>query len=422
MILLEEVCEMQVDSREVFEKKQVKAALTPYVAPPSGVKYTVTASTLNIRSLPSVKGTVIASAKSGSVVTDAMHRIPNPGWYTAQGYDLTSWKYVESAGKLGWASLQYLSSSGPGIRYKIIVDSTELRRDPSDSAPSLGKITLGTMVLDATKRMPNLSLFSNQGYDVKNWIYVEWVGKLGWIPISAIKSAPPPAIEKAISTATASAQRTSTVYNNTAPSAADAKALGAFKSNVVYNEIVVPNMLSGENSAEVNPTKGILPDTFNEPGFFAPSNKDFKRFKMIIYTKDKTKGTTVARIFTMNIGPQAYTQNFANLVVPTKTGGGFLINRSGQDIPRMQLSGILLDTKESDERREFLDSYYNAYLVDKVNAFNEYFNDNILLIQLAGYKYYGILVNFVINKNAQSLYLYNYNMEFLVTSMSRMKA
>lgn len=162
-------------------------------------------------------------------------------------------------------------------------------------------------------------------------------------------------------------------------------------------------------SASVDGTNYISA-LYNMPGF--------SRAKMSLTALEEGRKKTYD--FEFIIGPSSQTESHGINVNPIQTGGGFIIVRSGPQLSRMSLSGYFLNSKEMDERRSFLDNYFNAHLKDKVNAFHEYFNDSLLSVELNGYLYTGIITNLELSQTVENFFTFRYNMSMLVTSQTAM--
>ena len=158
-------------------------------------------------------------------------------------------------------------------------------------------------------------------------------------------------------------------------------------------------------------------DKLNMESFTIPDGYTPAQMEVDVY---QPSGFIERLIFQFAISPQGISESHNNDISPVKTGGGYFINRRGQGLSRLSLSGYFIESKEVDERKTFLDRYYREYLVDKRAAFNDYFNRNVLSIKLEGYKYTGILVDLALSKSSSQLFTYQYQMQFLVTGIERM--
>lgn len=134
--------------------------------------------------------------------------------------------------------------------------------------------------------------------------------------------------------------------------------------------------------------------------------------RMTIYTY--IDGKQVARSFEFLVGPSNMNESNTNSVVPIKTGSGYFLLRAGAELGRLAISGYLLESREVDERRLFMENYYRSYLIDKVNTFHSYFNESSLYLELEGYRYQCILQNLDLNKTSNSMFVFRYTMNLLV--------
>lgn len=322
--------------------------------------------------------------------------------------------------------------SGSGIYVIVTASSADILDTPEYTSigRSFVKAPKGAILEDVTDKARNFTRIYINSVDYRQWMCVLWhnAGKhyQGWINRKFVEPyVKPTALRKS---PTASTSKTVTTITPTVVPKATAKEVDkvtytttTHKKSTLYN--IIDTTVKPADSAEINPTAGVLPMEFKLPESYPSSDNNYKgdRFRMIVYNRDNA-GVVHTKIFTMTIGPQAYTQNFNNAVSPIKTGGGYLIARSGQELSSMQLSGVLLDAKDVNERGSFIDAYYNKYIVDQISAFHEYFNNSRLVVELEGYRYFGILTNLSLSKTANSKHLYTYTMNFLVTSMERLSA
>jgi uncharacterized protein YraI len=154
------------------------------------------------------------------------------------------------------------------------------------------------------------------------------------------------------------------------------------------------------------------PEMFPEDPRLNFRMQNYTRASMSVTTNNN--GKLAVYNFSFLIGPSAFTENKTNSVVPVRTGGGFFVLRNGPELTRLILSGYLLDSAQADERRTFLQHYYNAHLVDKVNAFHEYFNEARLELDVSGYKYSCILTDLQLSQSSDMMFAYKYHMGLLV--------
>lgn len=142
--------------------------------------------------------------------------------------------------------------------------------------------------------------------------------------------------------------------------------------------------------------------------------------RMKVYTIEN--GQPIIRRFEFLIGPSSMSRMDSNLVNTVKTGQGYFLYRSGPDLTKLAITGVFVESALTDERKLFLEKYYKKYLVDKVNAFHEYFNETTLYLELMGYSYQCIPLSFELSQTANQMFIYNYNMSLLVLSENPLDA
>lgn len=270
----------------------------------------------------------------------------------------------------------------------------------------------------------------------KNWCFVRSTdGIMGYVlavytngvaGVDFIQDTTPPGArnEKNIPPTKATTENFLTGYGAVAAPITDATpkvvlAKTDFNKSIVYKSVVIPPSVPTD-AVDIN-KGGEYPDKFSPLGVYGKETNPTGRFKMIVYTADKA-GKTSTHIFTMTVSPQSYSQTMGNAVAPIKTGGGYVLMRTGPQLSEMSISGVLLDNEETDERRSFLSKFYDEYLADKVNAFHEYFSESRLVFELGGYKYEGILTSLQLMKNAVSLYTYTYTMSIIIVQTTKISA
>lgn len=155
-------------------------------------------------------------------------------------------------------------------------------------------------------------------------------------------------------------------------------------------------------------------DNYGDDVFRKFTLPQYNRARMTVTTN--RNGAPAVYHFEFLIGPNAVTEDRGNEVNPIKTGGGYFVLRSGPSLTRMTLTGYLLDSQEADERRTFLEEYYQRYLIDRINAFHEYFNESSLVIELNDYRYQCIMTNLQLTQTSNMMFHYRYTMGLLVIS------
>jgi len=236
----------------------------------------------------------------------------------------------------------------------------------------------------------------------------------GWVLYDAVTKAPDLTITALSSSMTSLPAMLVNVKEADIKSLAEKTTSTAFNKNITYREVIIPETMP--TTGDVSKLGGSFPATHSQLSLYGnEETANTNRFTMAVYHLTNT-GKTTATLFKMTVGPTSYSQNFGNGISPVKTGGGYVLMRTGPELSQMQLQGVLFDTDETDERRTFLTEFYDKYIEDQVNAFHEYFTENRLVFELAGFKYTGVMTSLSLSKAAASLYMYNYSMTMLITS------
>ncbi|RFU63908.1 N-acetylmuramoyl-L-alanine amidase [Peribacillus glennii] len=181
----------------------VKAAAKTPAKPATVTKpatYYVTAIALNIRKAPGTSSTVLTTVKKGEAVT----------FYEKKVISGKSWGRVKTAsGKMGWASLSYLTSKAPAkpaskpapkpkpepepstptaepdVKYYVTgASALNIRKEPSTSSS----------VVTAVKKGEAVTFFEKKVVSGKSWARVKTAsGKTGWASMSYLSTKRPPA-------------------------------------------------------------------------------------------------------------------------------------------------------------------------------------------------------------------------------------
>ena len=95
-----------------------------------GVKFTVTADTLNVRSGPDKSNAAVGSVSKGTVVTAVAEQ--------------NGWRQI-TAPVAGWVSAQYVQAV-PTAQFTVTADSLNVRSGPDKSNEAVGTVSKGTVV------------------------------------------------------------------------------------------------------------------------------------------------------------------------------------------------------------------------------------------------------------------------------------
>lgn len=402
----------------------------------------VTAASASIYSKPNATSAVVETVSKGAQLrvteeprqtsTGYTDSVRDALLYGTYGANDGTFRYVLTAkGKRGWVRANYTASTYLGVQGIITAATALFRSQPHiATGTTYATLTYGTVIYrneePVTVQGKDVDAMGNRIFYAKNngdWCYVYYpnLDTYGWVRIKDSTFVDPTEGE-ASTTGPVSIMETPWATAKASPSVTVNPTMSKSITYTVYSAPVE------ENVSNVNVNHGTMPTDFSlNPNNYQEKNRKHQdeslignRSRLIVQTYDRKNSKWVAKIFEFTIGPSAMTEIFSNSVVPVRTGGGYILNRMGAEPNRMTISGILLDTAEADERRCFLDKYYGEYLVDKVNAFYDYFNQNRLLLQINGYEYKGVMLGLTLTKSAQSLFTYNYNMDLIITERRRL--
>lgn len=144
-------------------------------------------------------------------------------------------------------------------------------------------------------------------------------------------------------------------------------------------------------------------DDFKLPGYARASLS----FNPIVSGKTK-------KYFRFAIDPQSIQEQRANNFQIDKTMGGWFLSRTGQQLGQITVTGLLMDTKVSQERIKFL-QVFDGYAVDSRNKYLEYSSDYYQVLEIEGIAYTGIIQNISLSKTSQMPFVYQININFMFT-------
>ena len=119
-----------------------------------------------------------------------------------------------------------------------------------------------------------------------------------------------------------------------------------------------------------------------------------------------------AKIIYFQVSPSRFTDSRKPNIQLLKSQSGFFVWRNGEQPAELSFSGSMLDSKEVPERHDFLLAY-KKYIEDKHTEYMEYFNEFTMKLCIEGIEYSGLVTSVDFSKDAQSPYLYEYNINFL---------
>ena len=110
--------------------------------------------------------------------------------------------------------------------------------------------------------------------------------------------------------------------------------------------------------------------------------------------------------------PSSINMQFANDIQKSKTMAGWIMTHEGPSLAVLALSGVFLDTLKSPERLRFWWYLYNPYIQDQQDRYMEFANNWKQTIRVEGLFFDGVIESMTQSKNAQSPFLYQYNISF----------
>lgn len=122
--------------------------------------------------------------------------------------------------------------------------------------------------------------------------------------------------------------------------------------------------------------------------------------------------TKEVKVVGFMISPNSFSEarsNNANLV---RTKSGWFSARMGRNPVNLSLTGYMLDTKECQERHNFIQNFYKEYIEDKKTESGDHYNRYAVSLIIEGKKYIGTLNSLSVQKSATQQFLYQYSMAF----------
>lgn len=112
------------------------------------------------------------------------------------------------------------------------------------------------------------------------------------------------------------------------------------------------------------------------------------------------------------IAPIGYNETYSNSINVEKTAGGWFVSRHGENLPQLNISGYLLDTKYAPEKHAFMNEF-KKYMTDTRNSTTgEYENNAIIKVVMEGVEYQGHVTSVSFNKDANRPSVYTFNLSF----------
>lgn len=115
------------------------------------------------------------------------------------------------------------------------------------------------------------------------------------------------------------------------------------------------------------------------------------------------------------VSPSNMSEQRTNNAQASKTTAGWIVFRTGKGLGSLTISGIVIDSKETPERLNFI-KRFSEYAEDGYNDRFETKNDWLQAITIEGVRYEGYIQNISFQKTAQTPYAYQYTMSFMIYS------
>lgn len=184
----------------------------------------------------------------------------------------------------------------------------------------------------------------------------------------------------------------------------------------IYNDnIMLSSSMEVENSKARSSAQVV---TENTPFQTILNNEDYiKTYDLKEYNYDQKarieiKYNNKVRAIQTLIAPISYNEVYSNAINTHKTAGGWFVSRHGENLPQLNISGYLLDTKYAPEKHAFMNEFKN-YMTDTINkSTGDYENNAIIKISMEGVEYQGHVTSITFNKDASRPSLYTFNLSF----------
>lgn len=115
------------------------------------------------------------------------------------------------------------------------------------------------------------------------------------------------------------------------------------------------------------------------------------------------------------VSPSNMSEQRTNNAQVNKTTAGWVVYRTGKGLGTLSISGIIIDSKETPERLNFIKRFVN-YAEDGFNDRFETKNDWLQSLIIEGIRYAGYIQSISFQKTAQTPYAYQYSLSFMVYS------
>lgn len=157
-------------------------------------------------------------------------------------------------------------------------------------------------------------------------------------------------------------------------------------------------------ATSIKPYKESVLNSFELPGY-ENAYFEFQNLK-----------TGEIKLIGFMISPNSVSFSMSNDKQISKTSSGWNLKRGGKGLQSISLNGYMIDSKNCQERHDFIEEYYRECVEDKRNADGEIYNEWSASLIIEGRKYTGIFESLSMQKTSAQPFLYQYGISFLSVS------
>ncbi|MGE7305911.1 LysM peptidoglycan-binding domain-containing protein [Priestia megaterium] len=179
--------------------------------------------------------------------------------------------------------------------------------------------------------------------------------------------------------------------------------------------LVAPNTSIGLGPKQTPVSAKVKPSTFIGAG--QPMSKDTSLVKPVLFERPGYKRpimnleNAAGEKAVIELRTTGFSATYGNTVQQSATNGGWMINVRASNLPVLNITGFLIETKASNEFNDFM-SRYHKYMAAKKT--NDYYGLGISKLFYKQTEYKGIVVGFSYTDREDETFHRKYNMQFLV--------
>lgn len=171
--------------------------------------------------------------------------------------------------------------------------------------------------------------------------------------------------------------------------------------------LIEPETWIGSGTPVTNSNSKSAVESF--PTFQRPNYK-----RPVMQLKNANDETT-----TIELRVLGFSANYQNNVQTSMTNGGWMVNVRASGLPRLSISGILLETKATNEFDSFMERYYKYLQATKTD---DYYSMGISTLFYKQTQYQGVVVGFSYTDQEVETFHRKYTMEMLVLKEKRLSS